>query len=60
MKTAIKELMEKRKKLNEDLDKVDKALKALRELCEHQWQYDGHTSHEDYEVCTNCGDGRYV
>lgn len=60
MKTAVKELMEKEKKVEDDLKKVRKALAALRELCDHEWEYDGHTSHHDHEICKHCGDGRWV
>ena len=60
MKTAIKELLEKRVALNKEISKVEKAIEALQDLCVHEYLYEGHTSHEDYEVCKHCGDDRYI
>jgi len=47
-------LFERKDTLDKELKKVDAAIKALQEVCEHDWQPNGHDSHKDWFVCKHC------
>lgn len=55
MKLDINELSKKRDKLLKEADKLDRAIKALQDVCEHDWVDDGHDSHHNYGKCKICG-----
>jgi hypothetical protein len=48
------ELFTKREKIHAEATKVDKAIKALQDICEHDLANDGHDSHKDHYKCTIC------
>ena len=50
----MKTLIAKRQKANVELMKINKAIEALRDLCDHDWQNDGHDSHKDHYKCSIC------
>jgi predicted nucleic acid-binding Zn-ribbon protein len=60
MNQIFKELEEKRKALQEKIKDIERAIKSLRALCEHEWKNAGSDSHHDYEVCQKCGESRRV
>lgn len=55
IKETCKSILAKIKKLESELEKQSEALAALREICEHDYEYDGHDSHHNYEKCRICG-----
>lgn len=59
MEAHIQALVDEKGPLIERLTKLDDAIRALQDVCEHDWKYDGHNSHEDYYVCNKCGKGRW-
>lgn len=54
MKKTFKELHDKKEKLEKELEKVDAAIEALQEVCDHDMVYDGHDSHHNYHKCSIC------
>lgn len=36
-------------------DKIFTAIRALQNVCKHEWTPDGHDSHNDYYKCGICG-----
>ena len=36
-------------------DKIEKEIKKIQDICSHNWEYEGHDSHNDYYKCTKCG-----
>lgn len=62
MKEHIEILEKERKELNARLSKIDKAISALRDVCNHKYpdgsdamKDKGHDSHKDYYKCEICG-----
>jgi len=62
MKDTIEKLERKRKIAQEDLKKIDAAISALQDVCEHKhndgsdaFDVEGHDSHKTYYVCKICG-----
>jgi len=53
-KESVEPLHEERKKLHEKLAKVNKAIKALQDLCDHDFVEDGHDSHKTHYKCSIC------
>ncbi len=53
-KEMMKPLIAKRQKANVELMKVNKAIKALQNLCDHDWVSDGQDSHKDHYKCDIC------
>jgi len=51
---TMKPLLSQRTKLRWELKKVDTAINALQEICEHEWISDGHDSHKDHYICSIC------
>lgn len=51
----VKLLNEERDMLIERLRAVNRAIDALRYLCEHDWSDAGHDSHHSYQKCKVCG-----
>jgi hypothetical protein len=48
------ELVKAVKAAEEKTAKLRVALKAVQEVCEHQWFDDGHDSHHSYQRCAKC------
>ena len=66
MKTQIDKLNKERDQLMERVKKIDNAIKALIEVCEHKnedgsdaMEYCGHDSHKDHYECKICGKMEY-
>lgn len=53
-KEMIKPLLEEKKILSEKIGKVNKAISALQDICEHDYKGDGHDSHKDHYICKIC------
>lgn len=53
---TIQEILSKREDLKVEIDKYDKLINAYRDVCNHNWEYEGHTSHADIYKCTICKD----
>ena len=67
MKEAIDQLIERKKKLSEQLNTVTDAIEALRRCCEHKLPNDesafkcvGNDSHQDHYECSICGEMKYI
>ena len=56
----IKELLNRKQNLLEELKKIDTVIEGLQDLCEHEFKYVGSCSYDDYYVCTKCGFERVV
>lgn len=52
---TITELHKKRRELSEKLSKVETAIRALQDICEHEWKDVGHDSHKNHYECPLCG-----
>lgn len=59
IKPACDELAKKIKKAEKELQDLEKALKAMQSICEHDWQYDGHGHNDDHYVCSICKAGKW-
>jgi len=55
LQVAVEDLEQKRVDLNQQVIKIEKAIKALQEICEHEFEPDGRDSHHSYEKCKYCG-----
>jgi ferredoxin-like protein FixX len=56
MKDTIEKLMTERKTLSDRVCVIDKAVRALRDVCPHPvWKDSGHDSHYNYRTCIECG-----
>jgi len=53
-KELIDPLHKERKKLYKQAAAIDKAIRALQDLCEHDWKEDGHDSHKTHHICKIC------
>ena len=63
MKTQIDKLNKERDQLMERVKKIDNAIEAFREVCDHKneddsdaMEYYGHDSHMDHYVSKICGE----
>ena len=54
MNETIQKLINQRKEKMELVCKLDRAIKAFQDVCEHEWKWDGHDSHHDYGRCIHC------
>lgn len=52
---AIAGLLVQEAECNGRLKKIRTAIEALRGLCNHGWQLEGHDSHRDWYLCKHCG-----
>ena len=43
------------KVVNEELQRLETAKKALQDICDHTFQHVGNDSHYDYFECIHCG-----
>jgi|CXWK01.1.fsa_nt_gi acetylglutamate kinase len=55
MNETIKNLFKDKETFEKKIEKIDEAIEALQELCEHKWISDGHDSHKNYKKCSICG-----
>jgi len=53
-KEMTQSLLKERARLKMEQTKIEKALKALQDLCEHEWISDSYDSHKKYYVCGVC------
>jgi len=51
----LKELYTNLFHLNKEVSKIEKAIKALQEICNHKFIDNGHDSHYSYSICIFCG-----
>jgi hypothetical protein len=59
-KATCKRLMDKIRALKAETQKHQAALDALRELCPHDWKYEGHGHNDDLYICNICGVDKWV
>jgi len=55
LKNTLTELKKLKNEHLQIVHKYDSAIKALQNCCEHQFEPDGHDSHNSYEKCVICG-----
>lgn len=55
MDTHIKTVKEKMRKALAEYKKYEAAFRALQDICEHDWKYDGHGHKSDFYTCVKCG-----
>lgn len=55
MRETIKKLNNELMHLDQQAEKRRKAIRALQDVCEHEWASDGHDSHHSYKTCLVCG-----
>jgi prefoldin subunit 5 len=67
MKETIEKLNKERDVLQDRIDKINKAICSLQNVCEHKnddgstaFVDAGATSHHDIEICTICGCTRHI
>jgi len=53
-KEQIKILLYNQEKLQQKLQKISKTVKALQDICDHEWKNIGHDSHKDHYECNIC------
>lgn len=53
-KEMVEPLLTVKKELSEKLTNVNTAIRALQDICEHDWKNDGHDSHKDHFICKIC------
>ncbi len=53
-KEMMDPLFQKRKELNAESLKIDNAIKALQDICDHDYVSDGHDSHKSHYKCKMC------
>lgn len=59
LKDAHNKLINTVSKISEDLEQIEYQIKDYQDNnCIHDWVYDSHDSHYDYEKCTICGNSR--
>lgn len=55
MHVLIKEILNKKEAAEVIVTNCDKAIKAIQELCTHNYVYSGHGHNKTYYECTECG-----
>jgi len=55
IKKLITSLNTKKAELLNESNKVQGAINALQNICDHDWNCVGHDSHKDHYTCTICG-----
>ena len=55
MDTKIEELEAKANKHWKKARKFTDAIKALQDVCKHDWKDNGYDSHKDHYKCSKCG-----
>lgn len=59
MKNAIKDINKKLTEANILVKKYSKALKTLQDVCEHNWEYQGHSHNDAAYQCSICGEMKF-
>ena len=59
MNQVFKELYKKKSEALDIVEKYSRAIKALEQVCEHKWVYEGHGHNDTSYICTECGDREY-
>ena len=54
-KKQIDEIKEKREKAREEVQKYDKAIDALQDICDHKMKFEGHGHNFSLYRCEICG-----
>ena len=54
MSEQIKKFLDEIISLKEEIRKREIAIEALQDLCEHEWELLGNTSHDDVYQCIHC------
>lgn len=54
LKKYVDSLLKEREEYSKKIQKIDKVLNSVREICEHSYEYVGHDSHHDIEECSIC------
>jgi hypothetical protein len=54
MKNTIKELLKKQRAAEKVVTNYKEAVEALQEVCEHDWQYEGHGHNDSLYICNIC------
>jgi len=54
MKETIAQLIRDRTEAFERVHSIEKAIRALQDLCTHTWEDDGYDSHKSYKKCSTC------
>ncbi|WP_346237747.1 hypothetical protein ABDK00_001555 [Niabella insulamsoli] len=55
MNEQVKKMEAEKAMLQERINKLNTAIQALQEVCDHNYLYQGHDSHYEYYECTDCG-----
>lgn len=55
LKAMIDDLEYRKAELIDQRAKTDDAIKAIQEICEHDFECQGHDSHSDWVKCKYCG-----
>jgi hypothetical protein len=55
MNNTFKDIVKKQKVAQTVVDNCNTALKALRDICEHKWDCQGHGHNDNLYVCLECG-----
>ena len=58
--TEIQKLMDESDILHSRQRKLTTAIKALQDVCTHDWRDNGYDSHKDHYICSVCGATDYV
>lgn len=56
MNEQIKYILDNITKHKNQMILYENALKAVRAICKHEWEYDGHGHNRDYYTCSKCLD----
>lgn len=54
MKKQIEKWMEEVESLKDEIQKREKAIEAAQDLCDHEFEIIGNTSHADIYQCAKC------
>lgn len=55
MRDYINKLLNDREQHNQKIKTIDKAIKAIQDLCPHNYEKIGHDHNYKYFKCTECG-----
>lgn len=59
MKNTLKDINKKLEESRKLVKKYSKALEALQDICEHRWEYQGHSHNDDAYQCSICGEMKF-
>ena len=55
MRDYINKLLNDREQHNQKIKAIDKAIKAIQDLCPHNYEKKGRDHNYTYFICTECG-----